>query len=138
MYKRQVPLCDFFQVSICCQNLPALLALGLAELQCCIFVQKIVVMPWGEVARVKSGTSGRTPAKALDRAWRADSHYPSRGAASPVPLEKRGQFTVEMPEWEEGRGLRLPPTARKATHKPRPVRPKVVNVAPFSLSNESL
>ena len=38
----------------------------------------------------------------------------------------------------EGRGLRLPPLGRKATRKPRQVRPQVVNLAPFSLSDESL
>jgi hypothetical protein len=58
--------------------------------------------------------------------------------ASPIPLEKMGQFTVEMPELEEGRGLRSLPIGRKATRKLHPVLPKVVNLAPFSLSDDSL
>ena len=62
----------------------------------------------------------------------------SEKASPPRPFEKRGQFTVEMSDWEEGRGPRSPPIARKASHKPRPVRPKVVDLAPFSLSDESL
>jgi len=37
-----------------------------------------------------------------------------------------------------GQGARLPPLGHKLTHKPRLVRPRVVNLAPFSLSDESL
>jgi hypothetical protein len=49
---------------------------------------------------------------------------------SPFPFpSKEGQLTVEMPDWEQGQGARLPTLGHRLTRKSRPVRPKVVNLA---------